>query len=91
MKSETIVSEAKGNNENFNAGCYSMADIMKQIEQRRLQKSINELVVFLLLACMFYFLMFAMGCGNWQAHIGVSEYNSNNETRAFKTEDKKKP
>lgn len=73
-------------NENFNAGCYSVAEILQKMEQKRLQKSINELVVFLLLACMCYFLT---ACGNWQVHFGVSEYNQNQESRGYKEKDGK--
>lgn len=71
------------NNENFNAGCYSVADIIKKSKERELQREVNWLVLFLGLMLLAYFFLAIQGCGNWQVHFGVSEYNQNNEQRSF--------
>lgn len=70
-----------------NAGVFSVAEIMQEIERKKLQKEVNNLVLFLAALLLCYALT---ACGTWQVHFGMSEYNGSSENRTFKQEHRKK-
>lgn len=45
------------NNQNYNAGCYSVKEIMDRMRQRKLQKDVSEFVLFIGLIFLCYALM----------------------------------
>lgn len=70
-----------------NAGVYSVAEIMQEMERKKLQNEVNNFVLFLaalLLCCAL------PACGTWEVKFGMSEYNGSSENRTFKQEDRKK-